>query len=81
MKPNYRKHPYHASCVRWDGDNLAEIQALLPHAELYREVYIVLRSAYRMDTLYIGDWVAKGENGDIKCYKPEQFAVKYERIE
>lgn len=81
----HRKRPYHAEAVKWDGSNYDAIKALIPQAEkpyftAYGNGYIAIRTTGRLDTLAIGDWVVRGENGQVKCYKPEAFESKYEAL-
>jgi len=86
MKPTHEYHPYKAYCIQWNKDNTAEVLALLrsnnDDALMYGE-YIMVRFRQKregrkdIETIDIGWWVAKGENGDVKCYNNEQFHIKY----
>jgi hypothetical protein len=49
-------------------------------ASRYGPDHIMVRHGNRIDTLVVGSWVVRGENGAIKCYSDEQFKVKYEAL-
>lgn len=77
---NYQKRSYRAACVRWTGDNSAEIIGLFDNAHVFREEYIVIRLPGGVHTLRVGDWVIKGEDGAARFYTHEVFSIKYEAI-
>ena len=75
-----RKRAYHGKHVVWDGTSFDEIKRLMPTAELHREKYVQIRGDGWIKTMWIGDVLVKGENGDVKKYTAEEFAIKYEVI-
>lgn len=72
--------PYHAQCLQWDGSNTEAIFALVKQAGGTAEHWhasLLLRYQGRIDSLYPGWWLRLGENGALKVFKPELFALKY----
>lgn len=80
MRFNYELLPYRAVCFQWDGTNAEVICKFIDNALVFREKYIVIRHKDGVNTLNIGDWVIKGEDGEIRFYTKELFQLKYRPI-
>jgi hypothetical protein len=76
----HKKRAYLADCIQWDGSNFEEVRELFPDAENFIDQFITLRGHGWLKTLKIGDWLVVGENLEVKCYSPEIFEIKYERL-
>lgn len=80
MDYNYQLHPYSAVCLQWTGSNSQEICGFIENSSVFREQFIVIRHQAGMNTLNIGDWVVKGEDGALRFYTKEVFPSKYRPI-
>ena len=86
MKPTHKKRAYYAEAIQWTGDNFAAIARMMgiePSSDeivLWGGHQVILRHARGIDTLHIGDWLARGENGNVKRYTDEVFNTKYEGV-
>ena len=78
MKLSHRKRAYKADAIQWDGTNTEVVFDAYPGAELFGSRHIMVRHAEGISTLNIGDWVVRGENGEVKSYSDDVFKVKYE---
>lgn len=87
MNHTHRKKAYTAECMQWnthsDKDNI--IQTLQDHGyEVTQYGHCIMiryndgRDENSIDTMYIGDWLVTGENGNIKRYTDDVFNIKYE---
>jgi hypothetical protein len=75
----YEKVPYIADCIQWRGDNAEAVIALLPEDAKVSvsTIYLTIRYRGGLTTLVPGWWVARGQNGDVKCYDDATLHVKY----
>jgi hypothetical protein len=72
------KHPYLAHAIQFNGQNTAQIIELAPGIRLdWVGGEINARIGDNIRHLKHGDWVVKGENGNVKIYDNATFNVKY----
>jgi len=78
----YKKRSYLADCLQLTLDNQAEVVALLGEgANAYGLNCILFRDDIGIQTIRIGDFVVRGENGVIKSYASASFHAKYQAID
>lgn len=83
---SHELHPYRAETVQWIGDNTADVLILIENipnivsATVSREIYLMIRHADGIKTLKHGDWIIKGEDGEVRFYTKEIFPSKYRSI-
>ena len=77
----FKKRNYEADCLQLSVDNQKEALELLgEEASPYGVNCILLRGDHGIQTVRVGDWVVRGENGVVKSYVPASFHAKYEEI-
>lgn len=84
MTKNCRKRGYSAEFIEYNGTNFPAVSKMLQEAgatvNYHNEREIMIRMGGGIETLHAGDYVVKGENGQVKIYVPSNFHVKYEII-
>lgn len=87
MKFTHKKKNYFAVCLQWSEYNTQEVVDLIQStgAEVtpYSGRLMIrwqnpLNYKCSLDTIDVGDWVRKGENGVLKLMKDPEFQLKYE---
>lgn len=75
----YEKVPYVAQCIQWTGGNAEAVTALLPEGARVdiTKSYLTIRYRGGITTLVPGWWVARGQNGEVKCYEHATLHIKY----
>jgi hypothetical protein len=80
---NCKKVAYYGESVQWDGSNLLKMQELcsgLVCRLLKYDDLLMVRLNNEIFTLKVGDWMVKGENGEVKHYTNEIYHIKYQGI-
>lgn len=82
MNYTHKKRQYNAHAVQWTQNNLVDVQAMLPSAEISKvgDVAFIRYAPGECNVMKSLDWIVKGENGDIKIYSDDIFHIKYEEI-
>ena len=88
----HKRRARHATAVQFTEHNAEQIIQLMRDigstAEMYKGATDMILVRNRVPdglnpavyTLYVGDWLVKGENGATKRYSDSQFKIKYEEI-
>ena len=77
----YRKRSYLATGMQLSLENQAEVVELMGEgASPYGVNCIMFRDDIGIQTVHIGDFVVRGENGVVKSYAPASFHAKYEEV-
>lgn len=85
----HQKKSYLAICLRWNGNNTDDVINLIKSsgaaADIFNDSIMIrwqdsLNYKCSIETMYIGDWVRKGENNVLKIMKDPEFQLKYEPI-
>jgi hypothetical protein len=85
MIQKFRKKPVEIEAVKWDGNNVVEIQMFISNGSWHWisekdgvTLYIAtLEGKMKAD---IGDWIVKGVKGEFYPCKPDIFDATYEKI-
>jgi hypothetical protein len=78
--PRFRKKPVEIEAVRWEGNNLSEIQ------RFYKPDGILIGDQIAIHTLEgrmlanTGDWIIKGVKGEFYPIKNDIFLETYESV-
>jgi hypothetical protein len=76
------KHPYLAHAIQFNGQNTAQIIELAPGIRLdWVGGEINARIGDDIRHLKRGDWIVKGENGNVKIYDDATFNTKYTALD
>lgn len=80
--PLYRKKPVTVDAVRWTGNNLGQIDALVGRATnvSHRGDQLRIRTLEGVMVCEKGDWLLKGVEGEFYPCKPNIFAKTYEPV-
>ena len=84
----YRKKPVTVAAVQWTGDNLGEINALVPFDAdpwpIERRPGIeklLVHTSEGTIGASVGDWIIRGVKGEFYPCKPDVFELTYELAE
>ena len=77
----YRKKPVVIEAVRWQGDNLSEIQAFYKPDDILVGNQIQITTLEGIMSANIGDFIIQGVKGEFYPCKPDIFAATYEPVE
>ena len=77
----YRKKPVVIEAVRWQGDNLSEIQAFYKPDDILVGNQIQITTLEGIMSANIGDFIIKGVKGEFYPCKPDIFEATYEPVE
>ena len=86
-KFSHQKRPYRATVIIWDGTNTDAIRTVLDTASTWGDTQLMVRwrdpvtRRSGIETLDIGSAVVTGENGAVKIYDAQTFAIKYEALD
>lgn len=93
MTPTHKRRARHAEALQFNDANIQDVLAKLHQTEgCTAEPYkgntgmILVRNTISdgmnpgIYTLYVGDWLVTGENGEMKHYSDYQFKIKYETL-
>jgi len=79
--PLFRKKPVVIEAVRWEGDNLSEIQRFYKRDSILAGDKIIIKTLEGAMTADVGDWIIRGVKGEFYPCKPDIFEATYEKVE
>ena len=74
----YRKKPVIVEALRWDGENVAEVEYFLHSDDIRRLQPITIETLEGSMTAQVGDWIIRGVKGEFYPCKPDIFEATYE---
>lgn len=80
----HKKRSYKAVVLEWDGTNTKEVLELLQQNSVLHTtgIHILIYNEHGIDTLPVGGYVVKRENGTTRIYKTKElFDIQYEQLE
>jgi len=81
IMPLFRKKPVVIEAVRWEGDNLSEIQRFYKRDSILAGDKIIIKTLEGAMTADVGDWIIRGVKGEFYPCKPDIFEATYEKVE
>lgn len=81
-EPNrYRTRPVEVTAIRWLGEpNCEEVFAFLDleHPDVEDHDLIDITSYGHMQTVEVGDWIVRYDDGEHQAFSPEEFTDEFE---
>ena len=76
----FRKKPVVIEALKWEGNNLSEIQAFCKVSNILVGDQIIINTLEGIMKTNIGDWIIKGVAGEFYPCKPDIFEATYEAV-
>ena len=78
----FRKKPVVIEALKWEGNNLSEIQAFCKVSNILVWDQIIINTlGGEANLVSVGDWIIKGVAGEFYPCKPDIFEATYEAVE
>jgi len=77
----FRKKPVVIEALKWEGNNLSEIQAFYKVSNILAGDQIIINTLEGIMKANVGDWIIKGVTGEFYPCKPDIFEATYEAVE
>ena len=78
----FRKKPVVIEALKWEGNNLSEIQAFYKVSNILAGDQIIINTlGGGANLVSVGDWIIKGVAGEFYPCKSDIFEATYEAVE
>jgi hypothetical protein len=81
----YETVPQMVDAVRWNGDNLEEVQAIVPGAQLVGPRTLKFPTyhgrGWLQSTATLGEWLVRAENGETRSVPNDAFLAGYRLVD
>lgn len=80
MVKKYRKKPVTIEAIKWNGENLSEIDEFTESKVKNHESVLIIPTLEGDMYASLSDYIIKGVNGEFYPCKPDIFAKTYEEV-